>query len=49
MLKMKWVLNKWGGRKWRWCGMLKGENKGVESEEGVETIVHGLTYNVSKN
>ena len=22
--------------------MLKGENKGIENEEGVETIVHGL-------
>ena len=41
------MLNKWGGRKRRWSGMLKGENKGVENEEGVETIVHGsilMTY-----
>ena len=37
---MKWVLNKWGGRDIRWCGMLKGENEGVENGESVETIVH---------
>ena len=36
------MLNKWGERKRKWCGMLKRENKDVENEEGVETIVHGL-------
>ena len=39
---MKWVLNKWGGRKRRWCGTLKEENEGVKRGESVETIVHGL-------
>ena len=40
---MKWMLNKLGGRKRRWCGMLKGENESVENGEDVETIVHSLS------
>lgn len=37
MLKIRWVLNKLGERKRRWCGMLKRKNEGVENEMSVET------------
>ena len=36
------MLNKLGGWKRRWYGMLK-KKLGVKNEMGVESIVHGLT------
>lgn len=38
---MKYVLNKWNGKKRRWCWMLKGEKENVDNEIGVEIIVRG--------